>query len=131
MTGWGLGVWPSILEFLRPRWACQSTVARMLKRQEDFQSPMVDIVTTEGVLGGKPRLAGRRISVLQVAEMILDGGMTAEDVADQLDLSLAEIHTTLAYYYEHPTEMETLREQRVKAEEPLRDIALSPDRVEQ
>jgi len=28
------------------------------------------IVTTEGVLGGKPRLKGRRVSVLQVVELV-------------------------------------------------------------
>jgi len=32
------------------------------------------IVATEDVLGGKPRLEGHRISVLQVAELVLDHG---------------------------------------------------------
>ena len=92
---------------------------------------MVDIVSTEGVLGGKPRLAGRRISVLQVAEMVLDDGLTSEEVADQLGCTLAEVHAALSYYYDHPEEMKTLREHRTARGEELREGALTPDRLEQ
>jgi len=46
---------------------------------------MVEIVSTDDVLGGKPRLAGRRLSVLQVAEMVLKDSHTPEEVADQLE----------------------------------------------
>ncbi len=91
---------------------------------------MVDIVSTEGVLGGKPRLAGRRISVLQVAEMVLDDGLAPEAVADQLGCTLAEVHAALSYSYEHPEEMEALREQRTAHDEGLRDRALAPDQLE-
>lgn len=92
---------------------------------------MVDIVSTEGVLGGKPRLAGRRISVLQVAEMALDDGLAPEEVADQLGCTLAEVHAALSYYYEHPEEMEALREQRATVDEKLREEVLTPDHLEQ
>lgn len=57
---------------------------------------MPEIVTTENVLGGEPRLEGRRISVLQVADMVLDAGRSPEYVADQLGISLAAVHTALA-----------------------------------
>lgn len=92
---------------------------------------MTEIVTTEDVLGGEPRLEGRRISVLQVTDMVLDAGHSPEYVADQLDISLAEVHTALAYYYEHPDEMETIRERHRDLEAELRNQSVSPDRVEQ
>lgn len=92
---------------------------------------MAEIVHTEGVLGGEPRLEGHRISVLQVADMVLDAGYSPEHVADQLGISLAEVHTALAYYYEHPEEMETLRERHRELDGELREQSVAPDGVEQ
>jgi len=92
---------------------------------------MVDIVSTEEVLGGKPRLAGRRISVLQIAEMVLDDGLAPKKVADQLGCMLAEVHAALAYYYEHPEEMEAVRGRRTARDEELRDGTLTPDHLDQ
>lgn len=88
---------------------------------------MVDIVRTEGVLGGEPRLEGHRISVLQVADMVLDAGHPPEYVADQLSLTLAEVHAALSYYYENPDEMEALRARHAELEEQLADRASTPD----
>jgi uncharacterized protein (DUF433 family) len=87
---------------------------------------MVDIVRTEEVLGGKPRLEGRRIGVLRITDLVLDAGLPPEEVADQLGTSLAEVHTALAYYYEHADEMRTLRREREDVEGRLRETALSP-----
>lgn len=92
---------------------------------------MVDIVRTEGVLGGKPRLEGHRISVLQVADMVVDADRSPEYVADQLGLSLAEVHAALSYYYEHPDEMETIRERNEHLEAKLQERSVDPDHVEQ
>jgi uncharacterized protein (DUF433 family) len=92
---------------------------------------MVDIVRSDDVLGGDPRIEGHRISVLQVAEMVLDGGRSPEYVADQLGISLAEVHTALAYYYEHPDEMEAIRERHEELEATLGEQAVTPDHVEQ
>ncbi|CCQ35816.1 DUF433 domain protein [Natronomonas moolapensis 8.8.11] len=87
------------------------------------------VVTTEGVLGGKPRLDGRRVSVLQVAELVLECNDDPADVADQLDLSLAEIHEALAYYYNNVDEMETYRHQREELLETLRKESHAPDTI--
>ncbi|WP_436930048.1 DUF433 domain-containing protein [Halosimplex halobium] len=89
---------------------------------------MAEIVRTDGVLGGKPRLAGHRISVLQIAEMVLDAGYSPEHTADQLGISLAEVHTALAYYYDNPDKMAALRERNDRLEAKLRERAISPDR---
>jgi uncharacterized protein (DUF433 family) len=87
---------------------------------------MVDIVRTEGTLGGVPRLDGTRIGVLNVYELVVEGGHEPADIADQLDCSLAGIYAALAYYYKHAEEMRTLRESEGNAESKLSEIALSP-----
>ena len=88
------------------------------------------VATTEDVLGGKPRLDGRRVSVLQVAELVLNGGDDPVDVADQLAISLAEVHEALAYYYDNVDEMETSRRRRQELVEDLRGESRAPDAIE-
>ena len=93
---------------------------------------MPAIVKTDDVLGGKARLDGRRVSVLQIAERALDLEQPPEEIADQLDLTLAEVHAALAYYYGHPDEMKHERSRRDSLEEQLRETAVEPpETVEQ
>jgi len=69
------------------------------------------IVATPGTLGGKPRIAGRRISVADVAVWHEWQGQTAEEIATTINLTLAQVHAALAYYYDHKDEIDTyLRE---------------------
>jgi uncharacterized protein (DUF433 family) len=88
---------------------------------------MTDIVQTDGILGGEPRLDGHRISVLQVADMVLEAGHEPEYVADQLGISLADVHSALAYYYEHPDEMDAIRERHDHLETKLSERAAVPE----
>jgi uncharacterized protein (DUF433 family) len=87
---------------------------------------MADIVRTDDVLGGDPRIAGTRIGVLHVYELVVGGDHSAADVADQLDLSLGEVYTALAYYHEHPEEMREVRRAHEDAERTLSEESLSP-----
>src|SRR5215471_823829 len=64
------------------------------------------IVATRGTLGGKPRIAGRRISVEDIAIWHLRLGKTVDEICAEYDLSLAEVHAALAYYYDHQAEIE-------------------------
>ena len=84
---------------------------------------MPPIVETADTLGGKPRIAGTRIGVLDIADLVLDGGYSPADTADQLDLSVAAVYTALAYYHEHATEMRELRRER---DETLAQETLQP-----
>lgn len=59
------------------------------------------IEATPGVAGGKPRIAGTRITVGQVAFWHERKGMTADEIAAEYDLSLADVHAALAYYFDH------------------------------
>jgi uncharacterized protein (DUF433 family) len=87
---------------------------------------MTDVVRTADVLGGEPRLEGRRVGVLDVYELVVDGGYSPADVADQLDCSLGEIYTALAYYYEHTDEMRELQREREQLATVLAEETLHP-----
>ena len=64
------------------------------------------IVKTPGVLGGKPRIDGRRISVQHLAIDYEDLKMSPEEIcAAYPGLTLAEVYAALAYYYDHKDEI--------------------------
>lgn len=58
---------------------------------------MTAIVSTDGVMGGQPRIADRRISALQIVEWVPEEGMDPETVAAEFDLDMAAIYHALAY----------------------------------
>lgn len=87
---------------------------------------MTSIVQTDDVLGGEPRIEGTRIGVLDVYELVVEGGHSPADAADQLDRSLGEIYTALAYYHEHPEEMRALRQAQTDTKRTLAAEALQP-----
>ncbi len=64
------------------------------------------IEQTEGVCGGKPRLAGTRIRVQDIAVWHERQGMSPDDiVAGYPQLSLGSVHAALAYYFDHREEI--------------------------
>lgn len=85
-----------------------------------------DIVRTEGVLGGEPRLDGRRISVIQIADMVYEADWSPAEVATQLAIPEADVETALDYYENHPEEMEQVRARHAELEELLRERATPP-----
>lgn len=64
------------------------------------------IEITPGVCGGKPRIAGRRITVQNVALWHERQGKTVDEIATEYDLSLGDVHAALAYYYDHKQEVD-------------------------
>lgn len=64
------------------------------------------IEITPGVLGGKPRIAGHRIAVAQIAQMYLKMGESIEDIARDYNLSPASVHAAMSYYYDHREEID-------------------------
>jgi uncharacterized protein (DUF433 family) len=64
------------------------------------------IVSTPGILGGKPRIAGRRISVEHIAVLNVRLGRSVDDICTDFDLSMAEVHAALAYYFDHQAEID-------------------------
>ncbi len=72
----------------------------------------VDIVTTQhitvspDVTGGKPRIAGHRITVQNVVIWHERMGLSADEIASNYGLSLADVYAALAYYYDHRQEID-------------------------
>lgn len=87
---------------------------------------MSEIVSTDDVLGGAPRIEGRRIGVHHVARRVIDAGEPPERVAADYDLDIADVHRALAYYYDHADEMRTVQAERSAVADGLR-VARGPD----
>lgn len=85
------------------------------------------IVKTPDVLGGKPRIEGVRVGVLQIGDLVRERGMDVEAVMDELRLSPKQIEAALQYYDDHPSEMETLRTQREATIQQLRERSRASD----
>jgi uncharacterized protein (DUF433 family) len=88
------------------------------------------IVRSADVLGGKPRVAGRRIGVYFLHEQVEGRGLDAKTVAERHDLHVADVYHALAYYHEHPKEMARIRTRRaeiVAEGEADADVATCPE----
>ncbi len=85
------------------------------------------IEITPGICGGKPRIAGHRIRVSDVAIWHERLGMTADEIASTYHVTVADVHAALAYYFDYTAEIEAeIRESKRVAEE-LR--ALTPSKL--
>ena len=65
------------------------------------------IVATPGVVGGKPRIDGHRITVQNVVIWHERLGMSVDAIASEYDLTPAQIHSALAYYFDNRVEIDT------------------------
>ncbi|HVF51723.1 MAG TPA: DUF433 domain-containing protein [Pyrinomonadaceae bacterium] len=64
------------------------------------------IELTPDVRGGRPCIAGTRISVADVAVMYLRLGNSLEEIAGTYDLPLSAVHDAMAFYYDHRAEID-------------------------
>ncbi|WP_254861613.1 DUF433 domain-containing protein [Halovivax gelatinilyticus] len=87
---------------------------------------MATIVRTDDVLGGDPRLEGTRIGVYHVYDLVVPGGSTPEEAADQLDIDLGQVYGALSYYYENSDEMAEVRARHRDLEDELRSKSTQP-----
>lgn len=90
-------------------------------------STHVKIVKTPDVLGGKPRVDGVRVGVLQIGDYVRENGMSVETVMEQLRLSREQVEAALDYYDDHPDEMETLHTQREASFRRMQERNPTPD----
>ena len=74
---------------------------------------LAHVVTTPGVAGGKPRIAGHRITVQDIAVWHERLGLSADEIATAHALSLADVYAALAYYHDHRDEID----QAIRADE--------------
>jgi uncharacterized protein (DUF433 family) len=65
------------------------------------------IVQTPGTCGGRPRIDGHRIRVQDIAVAHVLQGMSAKEICRQYPgVTEAEVHSALAYFYDHRAEIE-------------------------
>jgi len=64
------------------------------------------IEVTPGTAGGKPRIAGHRITVQNIAIWHERIGKSADEIATECDLTLSDVYAALAYYYDHRSEID-------------------------
>lgn len=62
---------------------------------------------TPGVCGGKPRIAGHRIRVQDIAVLHERRGLTPDEIVETYpSLTLSDVHAALAYYFDHREQVE-------------------------
>ncbi len=64
------------------------------------------IEITPGITGGKPRIAGHRITVMDIAIWHDRLGQSPDDISTEYGLSLADVYAALAYYHDHRAEID-------------------------
>lgn len=64
------------------------------------------IEITPGVVGGKPRIAGHRITVQNIVVWHEHLGQGLDEICTEHDLPLAAVHAALAYYFDHREEVD-------------------------
>ena len=67
---------------------------------------LAHVAATPGVAGGKPRITGHRITVQDIAVWHERLGLSADEIATEYGLSLADVYAALAYYYDHREEID-------------------------
>jgi len=58
------------------------------------------------ILGGKPCIAGTRVSVTHVVIWHLHDRRSVADICDSFTLAPAQVHAAMTYYYDHQSEVD-------------------------
>ena len=64
------------------------------------------IEISPNVMGGKPHIAGHRISVQDVAIWHEWLGRSVDEIAAEYNLNIADVYAALAYYHDHRKEID-------------------------
>lgn len=64
------------------------------------------IEITPGVAGGKPRIAGHRITVQNIVIWHERMGKSIDEICAEYDLTLSDVYAALAYYFDHRDEID-------------------------
>ena len=67
---------------------------------------MQHIEMSPDVAGGRARITGHRITVQNVVIWHERMGLSADEIASNYGLSLADVYAALAYYYDHRQEID-------------------------
>jgi uncharacterized protein (DUF433 family) len=78
----------------------------MTGKEVEMDAVSRHIDSTDAVTDGKPRIAGHRITVQNIVLWHERLGLTADEIATDYQLSLADVYAALAYYYDHREEID-------------------------
>ena len=84
------------------------------------------IEVNPAIAGGKPRIAGRRISVQDIVIWYERLGMSADEIASEYDLELSSIHAALAYYFDHRDDIDRAIQEGQAFARALKESNISP-----
>jgi uncharacterized protein (DUF433 family) len=89
---------------------------------------MEHIEKTPGVCGGRARITGHRVRVMDVAVLHEKRGLSPEEIVHQYPgITLADVYAALAYYFDHRAEIE---DEFRKDEEAVQELlARHPSKV--
>ena len=93
-----------IKEMLKGIQGAMERVAQIASQRIQTEHP--HIVRIEGVCGGRPMIAGTRISVRTIVERTRLGDSPERIVEHYPPLTLAQVYDALSYYHEHKAELE-------------------------
>lgn len=80
------------------------------------------IVQDAARLGGKPHIAGTRMSVQQISILHKSPEWSIESIAEEFSLTYAQIHAVLAYYYDNQDAID----KQIKADDELSKQVAKP-----
>jgi len=69
----------------------------------------------------EPHIEGQRVTVRRIQGLVEGAGKSAEEVADQLNLDVADVYGALQYYHSHPEEMAAVERRRAEREAAARE----------
>jgi uncharacterized protein (DUF433 family) len=100
--------------------AARAAAAQSPSKEGGAETPSREerIVSTPGVRGGKPRIAGHRITVADIAIWHERMGMSPDEIVSAYpSITLSDVHSALAYYYDDRDEIDrSIREGEEYAE---------------
>lgn len=88
--------------------AIMATIQQRLRWKFDMDViQSIDLITKNpDVRGGKPCVAGTGLRVTDLVMAHLFHKRTADEIATDYNLSLAQVYASLAYYYQHKDELD-------------------------
>jgi uncharacterized protein (DUF433 family) len=93
-----------IKEILGKMQKAMGQLAEMASLRVQTEHP--HILRIEGVCGGRPFIAGTRISVRTIVERVHLGDSPERIIETYPPLTLAQVYDALSYYHEHKSEIE-------------------------
>lgn len=87
---------------------------------QTIESQERHIVRTPSVRGGRPRIAGRRITVADIAFWHVDQEIPVKQLVADYGLTFAQVYAALAYYFDHKSEIDSQSEDDTRVAEVLK-----------